>query len=81
MLSSRTVTTTGHGSVPVPHDAAVLSLAAVHRAATLSEALAGAESARAALVAVVRGRDGAATVATRGLATWPHHDDRGRQHG
>lgn len=79
MLTPRTVTTTGHGSVAVPQDAAVLSLAAVHRAATLSEALAGAESARAVLAAVVRGQD--APVATRGLTTWPHHDEQGRPHG
>ncbi|WP_148614671.1 SIMPL domain-containing protein [Nocardioides rubriscoriae] len=81
MINVRTVTTTGVGAVPVPHDAAVLGVAAVHRAPTLSEALAGAESARAALVAVVRARAAGATVATRGLHTWPQHDGDGRPAG
>ncbi|MDO9454738.1 SIMPL domain-containing protein [Nocardioides sp.] len=81
MLSTRTVTTTGHGSVSVPRDAAVLSVAAVHRAATLSEALAGAESARAAVVAVARTHVDPSAIRTQGLATWPRHDDAGRTAG
>lgn len=81
MLATRTVTTTGHAAVAVPRDAAVLSVAATHRAATLGEALAGAESARAAVVAVAQTHVDASAVATRGLATWPAHDDQGRAAG
>ena len=81
MLASRTVTTTGSGAVAVPRDAAVLSVAAVHRAATLSEALAGAESARAALVEVARTHVGPEAVSTRSLDTWPQHGDDGRPAG
>lgn len=79
--SARTVTTSGQGAVRVPRDVAALDVAAVHRAATLSQALAGAESARAAVVAVARAHVDAAAVTTRGLQTWPHHDDRGRAAG
>lgn len=81
MLASRSVTTTGHGSVALPRDAAVLDVAAVHRGATLSEALAGAESARAAVVSVVRERAAAATVSTQGLQTYPHHHRDGAPSG
>ncbi|MFB9314946.1 SIMPL domain-containing protein [Nocardioides plantarum] len=81
MLASRTVTTTGSGAVSVPRDAAVLSVAAVHRAPTLSEALAGAESARAALVEVARAHVETGAIATRSLDTWPQRGDDGRPAG
>ncbi|MCB0895963.1 MAG: SIMPL domain-containing protein [Nocardioides sp.] len=50
----RTVTVVGHGAASVVPDAAVVHLAATHRAASLAEALAGAESAREQVVAVAR---------------------------
>lgn len=78
---TRTVTTTGAGAVPVPRDAAVLSVAAVHRAATLAEALAGAESAREAVVRVASAHVEATAIATQGLNTWPQHDHEGRPDG
>jgi uncharacterized protein YggE len=81
MLASRTVTTTGSGAVPVPRDTAVLSVAAVHRAPTLSEALAGAESARAVVVEVARRYVDPAAVASRTLDTWPQQAEDGRYAG
>lgn len=81
MLAPRTVTTTGSGAVSVPRDAAVLSVAAVHRAASLSQALSGAESARAALVEVARAHVEPAAIATRSLDTWPRHGDDGQPAG
>ncbi len=48
---SRTVTVSGHGSATAVPDTAVVRVAAVHRAAGMAEALSGAESARAAVVA------------------------------
>ena len=81
MLSARTLTTTGHGAVVVPRDTAVLSVAAVHRAQRLADALAGAESARAALVEVARAHVEPTAIATQGLAMWPHHDAEGRPAG
>lgn len=50
----RTVTVVGQGSAGVTPDAAVVHVAATHRARTLPEALEGAESARATLVEVAR---------------------------
>jgi len=50
----RTITVVGHGATLVAPDAAVVHLAATHRAASLAEALAGAESARERVVAVAR---------------------------
>lgn len=77
----RTITTTGTGAVSVPRDAAVLSVAAVHRAATLAEALAGAESAREAVVRVASAHVDPSAIATQGLNTWPQHDHEGRPDG
>lgn len=48
------VTVVGRGAAGVVPDAAVVNVTAVHRARTLPEALAGAESAREALVEVAR---------------------------
>lgn len=50
----RTVTVVGHGATRVAPDAAVVHVAAVHRARSLPDALAGAESAREQVVEVAR---------------------------
>lgn len=50
----RTVTVVGHGTASATPDAAVVHVTATHRARTLPEALAGAESARDTVVMVAR---------------------------
>ena len=79
---SRTVTVTGHGSATAVPDTAVVRVAAVHRAAGMAEALSGAESARAAVVAAAA--DGSAddlVVSSTDLSVWPAHDNEGRRAG
>jgi uncharacterized protein len=73
----RTLTVTGHGTATAVPDTAVVRLAAVHRAPSLAEALAGAESARAEVVAAA----GDLVVSSVNLSVWPAHDDQGRQSG
>lgn len=73
----RTLTVTGHGTATAVPDSAVVRVAAVHRGPSLAEALDGAESARAAVVAAA----GELSVATQNLAIWPVHDDQGRAGG
>lgn len=65
----RTITVTGQGAGTAVPDTAVLRVAAVHRAATLPEALAGAESARAAIVETARRHTD--QIASRGLSVGP----------
>lgn len=74
---ARTVTVTGHGSAAAVPDTAVVRLAAVHRAGAMAEALAGAESARAAVVAAA----GELLVSSTDLSVWPAHDSEGRRSG
>ena len=81
MLASRSVTTTGHGSVALPRTSAVLRVAATHRADGLAAALEGAESARAAIVDVARQHLEASAIATQSLDVWPGHDDVGQRAG
>ena len=77
----RTITVTGHGTAHATPDAAELRVAAVHRDAGLSEALAGAESARAGVVATARRYVDADRVASTNLTVWPAHDNEGRPAG
>lgn len=77
----RTITVTGHGTAAVVPDRAVVRVSAVHRAATLAEALAGATSAGAAVTSVAKAHVDAARVASRELSVWPAHDHEGRQSG
>jgi uncharacterized protein len=70
----RSITVTGHGSATAVPDRAVLRLAAVHRAASMRDALAGAESARASVVAAA----GDLVVSSANLNVWPAHDQEGR---
>jgi len=63
----RTLTVTGTGSAAAVPDTALVRLSAVHRARTLTEALAGAESAREAVVTAA----GDLVVSTVNLSVWP----------
>ena len=62
----RTITVTGHGLATAVPDTAVVRVSAVHRAASLAEALAGAESARAAVVSAA----GDLVVSSVNLSVW-----------
>jgi uncharacterized protein YggE len=66
----RTLTVTGHGTATAVPDTALVRIAAVHRAGSLAEALAGAESARAEVVAAA----GDLVVSTANLSVWPSYD-------
>ena len=78
---SRTVTVTGHGSATAVPDTAVVRVAAVHRAAGMAEALSGAESARAAVVAAAADSAGDPVVSSADLSVWPAHDHEGKRAG
>jgi len=73
----RTVTVTGHGSASAVPDTAVVRVAAVHRAPGMAEALSGAESARATVLAAA----GDLVVSSTDLSVWPAHDGEGRRSG
>lgn len=77
----RTVTVTGSGSVSAVPDAAVLRVVAVRRAGSLSEALAGAESARAAVVSVARASVPGVVVGSSDLHVWPAYDQQSAPEG
>jgi uncharacterized protein YggE len=66
----RTLTVTGIGSASAVPDTALVRLSAVHRARTLTEALAGAESAREAVVTAA----GDLVVSTVNLSVWPTNE-------
>jgi uncharacterized protein len=66
----RTLTVTGHGQATAVPDAAVVRVSATHRAASLADALAGAESARASIVAAADDL----VVSTVNLSVWPVRD-------
>jgi len=72
----RTLTVTGHGLATTVPDTALIRLSAVHRARSLAEALAGAESARAEVVAAAADL----VVSTVNLSVWPTHE-QGQQPG
>ena len=78
---SRTVTVTGHGSSTAVPDTAVVRVACVHRAEGVAEALAGAESARAAVVSAAGDAGGDHVVSSTDLSVWPAHDVEGRRAG
>jgi uncharacterized protein YggE len=63
----RTLTVLGSGTATATPDTALVRLSAVHRAGSLAEALAGAESARAEIVAAA----GELVVSTANLSVWP----------
>ena len=71
-----TLTVTGTGRTAAVPDTALIRLAAVHRARTFAEALAGAESARAEVVRTA----GDLVVSTVNLSVWPT-SEQGQQPG
>lgn len=73
----RTLTVTGYGTATAVPDSAVVRISAVHRGPTLADALAGAESAREAVVAAAEGL----VVATQNLSVWPSFDQEGQPAG
>ena len=77
----RTITVSGHGTAYATPDTAEVRVAAVHRDTGLSEALAGAESAREVVVATARRYVDASRVASTNLSVWPAHDHEGRPSG
>ena len=77
----RTITVAGHGTAYATPDTAEVRVAAVHRDAGLSEALAGAESARAGVVTTARRYVDAHRVASTNLSVWPTHDNEGQPAG
>jgi uncharacterized protein YggE len=77
----RTITVAGHGTAHAAPDTAEVWVAAVHRDAGLSEALAGAESARSSVVGTARRYVDAARIASTNLSVWPAHDNEDRPVG
>lgn len=77
----RTLTVTGRGAERVPPDTAEVRLAVVHRAPGMADALAGAESARVAVVAAAHRHVERAAVGSADLQVWPAHDHEGRPSG
>lgn len=77
----RTLTVTGQGSAVAVPDAAVLRVAAAHRAGSLVDALAGADSGARAIGVVARRHTAAVDIATGGVSVWPAHDDAGHPAG
>ncbi|QIG42569.1 SIMPL domain-containing protein [Nocardioides anomalus] len=66
----RTLTVTGHGQATAVPDTAVVRVSATHRADSLADALAGAESARASIAAAADDL----VVSTVNLSVWPVRD-------
>jgi uncharacterized protein YggE len=73
----RTVSVTGHGESRVVPDSAAVRVAASHRALGVAEALAGADSAAALIVATAREHTTAERIGTTGVQVWPVHDRDG----
>ena len=77
----RTVTVTGHGEARVVPDAAVVRVAAAHRAAGVADALAGADSAAKQIIATGREHTTPDRIGSTSIQIWPAHDDRGAPAG
>jgi uncharacterized protein YggE len=77
----RTVTVTGHGESRVVPDSAVVRVAAVHRAAGVAEALAGADSAAKQIVATAREHTTPDRIGTTSVHIWQAHDNTGAPSG
>jgi uncharacterized protein len=77
----RTVTVTGQGEARVAPDSAVVRVSAVHRAAGVAEALAGADSAADTIAATARPFTTPERVGTTTLQIWTEHDQHGRPAG
>ncbi len=77
----RTVTVTGQGIAREVPDTVVVRVAASHRAAGVSEALAGAGSAADEIVAVAREHTDPSRIQSASLNVWPAYDNEGKQSG
>jgi uncharacterized protein YggE len=77
----RTVTVTGQGESRVVPDSAVVRVAAVHRAAGVADALAGADSAAQQIIATGREHTGQQRIGSTSVQIWPAHDERGAPAG
>ncbi len=77
----RTVTVTGQGEARVAPDSAVVRVSAVHRAAGVAAALAGADSAAEAIASTARQFTTPERVGTTSLQIWTDHDQSGRPAG
>jgi len=77
----RTVTVTGHGTAREVPDTVVVRVVASHRAAGVADALAGADSAADAIVAVGREHTDAGRIQSSTLNLWPAYDNEGKQSG
>jgi uncharacterized protein YggE len=73
----RTVTVTGHGEAWAVPDNAVVRVAAVHRAAGVADALAGADSAARQVVATGREHTTPERIGSTAVQIWPTHDEVG----
>ena len=73
----RTVTVTGHGEARVVPDSAVVRVAAVHRAAGVADALAGADSAARQVVTTGREHTAPEQIGSTAVQIWPTHDQQG----
>lgn len=77
----RTLSVTGSGAARATPDTALVRVSAVHRDASLNDALAGAESARAAIVDTATLVSPALVVSSLDLSIWPSTDSEGRPDG
>jgi uncharacterized protein len=77
----RTVTVTGHGETRVAPDSAVVRVAAVHRAAGVADALAGADSAARQIVATGREHTTPERIGSSAVQIWSSHDQQGTPNG
>ena len=77
----RTVTVTGRGTAREVPDTVVVRVAASHRAAGVAEALAGADSAAAEIIAVGREHTEPSRIASTTLNVWPAYDNEGKPSG
>jgi uncharacterized protein len=73
----RTVTVSGHGQTRVVPDSAVVRVAAVHRAAGVADAIAGADSAARQVVATGREHTTPERIGSTSVQVWPAHDQQG----
>jgi uncharacterized protein YggE len=73
----RTVTVTGQAEARVVPDSAVVRVAAVHRAAGVADALAGADSAARSIIATGREHTAPEQIGSTSVQVWPAHDHEG----
>lgn len=77
----RTVTVSGHGEARVVPDSAVVRVAAVHRAAGVADALAGADSAARQVLTTAREHTTPERIGSTSVQVWPAHDRSGDPSG